>query len=68
MSKAMLEEIKTEAEKAEKKEDETTEGVNAEKEKEKDVKKDRQGDRDWKRNGLHLFFVFAFLARVVRHG
>ncbi|KAG6860310.1 hypothetical protein C0995_012862 [Termitomyces sp. Mi166 len=58
LSKAMLEEIKAEAEKAEKekekaekKEDETMEGIDAEKEKEKDVKK----DRDWKRNGLHIF-------------
>ncbi|KAG6889025.1 hypothetical protein C0992_006721 [Termitomyces sp. T32_za158] len=50
LSKALLEEIKAEAEKAEKKEDETMEGVSAEKEKEKDVKKDRQGDRDWRRN------------------
>ncbi|KAG6900119.1 hypothetical protein C0993_002654 [Termitomyces sp. T159_Od127] len=50
LSKAMLEEIKAEAEKAEKKEDETMEGGNAEKDKEKDGKKDRQGDRDWKRN------------------
>ncbi|KAH0586933.1 hypothetical protein H2248_005767 [Termitomyces sp. 'cryptogamus'] len=59
LSKAMLEEIKVEAEKAEKdkekaekKADEMMEGVDAEKEKEKekDAKKDRQGDRDWKRN------------------
>ncbi|KAG6816871.1 hypothetical protein H0H87_002192 [Tephrocybe sp. NHM501043] len=65
LSKAMLEEMKMEAEKAErekeKKEDESMEVADGEKEKEKekDVKKDRPGDRDWKRNGLHLFLPYC---------
>ncbi|KAG6915387.1 hypothetical protein DXG01_011759 [Tephrocybe rancida] len=56
LSKAMLEEMKAEAEKAERekeqKEDDTmvADITKKEKEKEKDVRKDRHGDRDWKRN------------------